>query len=152
MERELWNELRRAGRRGACGTDRRLRAHSNSAVLEVHLWAALHDRPACWACRPGSWPARLRPARLPSPSTLSRRLRSPELAAALASLRVPAPPGAALVIDAKPLPVGEYTKDRDARNGRALLIRPLSNSWPRSPDVLWVRSSWNQGARCGGAG
>lgn len=124
MERELWSEVRRAARAAASGSDSRGRPHPNASILEVHLWAAANNKPAAWACRPGSWPVWERRRRLPSPSTLSRRLRTPELAACLARalglLRVPAPAGAALVIDAKPLPVGEYTKDAGARNGRAL--------------------------------
>ena len=41
------------------------------------IWAALHERPAGWACQRRHWSGtRLRPARLPSGSTVSRRSRA----------------------------------------------------------------------------
>ncbi len=51
---------------------------SDRAILMVVVWAILHDRPMCWACRPEHWPESRRPERLPHPSTVSRRGRRPE--------------------------------------------------------------------------
>ena len=44
-------------------------------LVAVSLWAILHDRPAEWACEEANWATagRLRPWRLPSPATMSRR-------------------------------------------------------------------------------
>src|SRR5262249_21609370 len=43
--------------------------------VAVFLWAARHDRPVAWAGDEGNGDGtRLRPRRLPSPATLSRRL------------------------------------------------------------------------------
>ena len=90
-------------------------------VVTVYLWSVAHDRPACWACDPRHWPPELdRP--LPSQSRLSRRLRTAgvqqllERALAAASDLFPVP----LVkqIDSKPLTVGAYSKDADAKRGR----------------------------------
>jgi hypothetical protein len=89
----------------------------------VLLWAALHDRTRGRACREANWSTTtLRPAALPSESTVGRRLRGPAVACLL---RAPAArprqigdPRLLHVIDAKPLPVGGATKDPDARCGR----------------------------------
>src|SRR6185503_12885545 len=63
----------------------------------------------------------LRPARLPSPATMSRRTRSHAVAAVLRlveeRLRGLRPPALVQVIDGKPLPVGGLSHDPDARNG-----------------------------------
>ena len=81
MEGELWEVLYRittdeGSRRppGRAGAARR-----RAAIVLVLLWAALHDRPVCRACRayagPGC-PSAQRPATLPSAATMSRRLRT----------------------------------------------------------------------------
>jgi Transposase DDE domain len=96
--------------------------YSNRAVLQVSLWAILHDRPACWACRPENWPDCWRPCRLPHPSTLSRRLRQQAVQqlsqrvhhAAVARFTVEK----IALIDGKPLLVSDVSKDWDATNGR----------------------------------
>lgn len=99
--------------------------YSNRNVLLVMLWAVLHDRPVCWACDAVNWPAHRRPARLPHPSTVSRRARTPEMAAfgetAHASLREQLSDGSrTAAIDGKPLLVSDYSRDPDATNGRAM--------------------------------
>ncbi|MFO0798274.1 MAG: hypothetical protein U0804_12420 [Gemmataceae bacterium] len=44
------------------------------AIAAVLLWAAIHDRPVCWACDPRNWSTtRLRPTEIPSAATVSRR-------------------------------------------------------------------------------
>jgi len=62
-------------------------------IVKVHSWSVIHDRPTCWACRKSSRPAHLRKRPLPSPASMSRRLRSPAVVALLDALqrRVPAP-------------------------------------------------------------
>lgn len=90
-------------------------------IVLVYAWAVIHDRPVSWACRRAHWPADLAPARLPSQPTMSRRLRSPRVHWALAlirdRLRGARPPGLVKCLDAKPLPVGHWSKDRSARRG-----------------------------------
>jgi ribosomal protein L34E len=95
-------------------------------LVVVMLWAALHDRPVCWACEPGNWSTtRLRPPRLPSASTMSRRVDRAGLGllwhAVEQRLRELSAQHPALVafLDGKPLTVGGATKDPDARYGRA---------------------------------
>jgi len=92
-------------------------------ILLVSLWAILHDRPACWACCADNWPNQWRPARLPNPSTLSRRLRKEGVEqlrdrlhqAAVASFKIE---DQVAIIDGKPLLVSDVSKDWDAKNGR----------------------------------
>jgi hypothetical protein len=100
------------------------RTYSDREILAVVLWAALHDRPVAWACLPENWPDARRPGQLPHPSTVSRRSRRPEFAAffnaAHKSLRESLGPATvAAVIDGQPLRVSDYSRDPDARNGRA---------------------------------
>jgi len=94
---------------------------SDYTILLVYLWSVLHDRPVCWACDPANWPKEL-DRELPSGTTMSRRLRSlgvlqllERVLRAAADLH-PTPP--VKQIDSKPLTVGAYSKDRDAKRGR----------------------------------
>ena len=94
---------------------------SDCTIVLVYLWSVLHDRPVSWACDRSSWPRELdRP--LPSDTTLSRRLRTLsvlqllERTLAAASDLFPQP--VVKAIDSKPLLVGAYSKDRDAKRGR----------------------------------
>ncbi len=94
---------------------------SDYTIVLVYLWSVLHDRPVCWACDRLNWPRTLERS-LPSDTTMSRRLRSlgvlqllERVLAAVADL-MPTPP--VKLIDSKPLLVGAYSKDRDARRGR----------------------------------
>jgi hypothetical protein len=96
---------------------------SDEDIVKVYYWSAISDRPASWACRKQSWPVHLRKRPLPSPATLSRRLRSPSVLALLDAperrVTAPAGPGLFWMIDGKPLPVGGCSKDRPAGYGRA---------------------------------
>lgn len=92
-------------------------------IVGVYYWSVICDRPTSWACRKEHWPIHLRKRPLPSPATLSRRLRSPSVVSLLQALerRVVAPkqPGLFWMIDGKPLPIGGCSKDRQAGYGRA---------------------------------
>src|SRR5271165_6181743 len=110
MERELWPRLyhlvMEVGQTLRL-TDVTFQPH---IIALVFLWAALHDRPVRWACRERNWATTtLRPATLPSPSTLSRRLRRVDTAMLMRALvqriRQGEDPGLVALIDAKPLPV-----------------------------------------------
>lgn len=92
-------------------------------ILMVFLWSALHDRPRDWACDESNWPDQVLQGRpLPSPSRLSRRLRTVGvlqllervLAAASDAFGVPLVKG----VDSKPMTVGAHSQDRDALRGR----------------------------------
>jgi len=133
MECERWlklyalaSELSRGWRQG--------QRYSVALIVGVFCWAVLHDRPVAWACRGENWSRALKIGRLPAQSTMSRRLRSEPVRRLLQLMerelaQAAAIPAATLelehcemetkVIDAKPLPVGGYSKDSAARWGRA---------------------------------
>ena len=125
MEAKLWSALYRlilslphAGRRPKEQFDDR-------AIVLVLCWAALHQQSRLWACDPQNWPKDFdRP--LPSDSTVSRRARTVgvtqlfarAIARAGSLLDGPAGPPLVKVIDSKPMTVGAYSKDRQAKKGR----------------------------------
>jgi hypothetical protein len=124
MERELFvllmdalRALPEPRRRPPKGTYRDL------DVLAVLIWAALHDRPISWATQRRHWPAHDRTRPLPTSSTMSRRLRTPGLSAALTalilSLRDQGDGQETLVVDGRPLRIAPHSVDPDARFGRA---------------------------------
>jgi len=128
MERELWPRLYRLVL--DVGNDVRVKyvSFQPHAILLVLLWATLHDRPRSWACDPANWSTTpLRPLRIPSGSTLSRRLRRlPEalLMRMLAErVRAVGDPSLIHVLDGKPLPIGGAGTDPDARCGRGAGMR-----------------------------
>lgn len=124
MERELFRSLyERVWSISRGQSDGRL-THPDWKIVMVFLWAVLHDRPVCWACSRAHWPAHAHDLQLPSPSTMSRRLRRPGVTTLIdrveQSLRhsqqSERPIG---LIDSKPLAIGSATKDPDATAGFA---------------------------------
>lgn len=123
MERELWPPLYRLLRDVGKDFEQKYVQHPPWVLVAVLLWAALHDRPIVWACQAEHWSTTdLRPPRLPSPSTLSRRIDSVAvglLCQALEQrLRHSGVPTLVAFVDGKPLPIGGNGKDPDARFGR----------------------------------
>jgi len=92
-------------------------------IVGVYLWAVVHDRPTSWACNARNWPKDLRNQRLPSQSTMSRRMGTTEvqrlMAAMEGSLLRLQGHGWVKVVDGKPLIVGTHSKDPDSEWGRA---------------------------------
>jgi len=123
MEHQLWpllnQELRRLARPYCKGCD-----YSDGTIVRVYYWAVLHDRPTSWACVKRNWPIHERRRPFPSPSTMSRRLRSPSVVALLKALeetvlRPGDTRGWVCAVDGKPLVIGGCSKDRQAGYGRA---------------------------------
>ena len=102
---------------------RRKRCRFNDRIIVmVYLWSVLFDRPVCWACDQDNWFGN-DDFELPSDTTMSRRLRTPSVLqlieralAAGSELFGPAP--LLKQMDSKPMYVGPYTKDKDAKSGR----------------------------------
>jgi hypothetical protein len=124
MERERWLRLYRLAVELSHGwPDGHF--YCAALIVGVYLWAALHDRPVCWACDLVNWPADLRMGKLPPQWTMSRRLHSTAVRDLLKlmedAMRQASDTEASepLVTDGKPLVVGNYSKDRDAKFGRA---------------------------------
>jgi Transposase DDE domain len=123
MERELWPPLYRLLVEIARDFRQKYVQHQPWALVAVMLWAALHDRPVSWACQRRHWSTTtLRPARLPSRSTMSRR--ADRVGVGLfwreleRRLRDRGDPALVAFVDGKPLPIGGDGKDPDARFGR----------------------------------
>lgn len=123
MERELWPLLYRILLRVANDYSQKNVRYQAWTLVAVTLWAALHDRPASWACDPRNWATTsLRPWRIPSASTISRRAhgvavgvfrRAVELA-----IRDGREPALVAFIDGKPLSIPAISGDPDAGFGR----------------------------------
>jgi hypothetical protein len=125
MELEFWTELSAAISAVQGKIKRRRRdKHSTALIVRVHLWAALHDRPICWACDSRSWTPKTRPEDLPDQSTMSRRLRRNDFEPFLQAMyqRLNGAPRDRLVriIDGKPLELSNHSGDPDARWGRGV--------------------------------
>jgi hypothetical protein len=119
MELERWAELSAAISAVAIDVGRRKRdQHSTALIVRVHTWAALHDRPVCWACVPENWTPRTRPEVLPDQSTMSRRTRRADFAQFQERvgrrMNGKAKPGLLKVVDGKPLELPNHSTDRDA--------------------------------------
>jgi hypothetical protein len=152
MEDELWQLLyplivredkRRSRKKKVVFTD--------AWILMVFFWAVLHDRPISWACRAKSWPEEERWRSLPSPSAMSRRMRTVSLLNLLMQLLLALgevqAPSLVRIVDAKPLPVGGFSKDADARWGQAVDAKArgykLFTIWSRQSPVP---EQWRLGA------
>lgn len=123
MERELWPPLYRLLREVGKDFHQKNVTYQPWVLAAVLLWAALHERTLCWACQRRHWSTTtLQPLRLPSSSTLSRRLYSVGtglfLRALEGRLRGAGDPGLVAFLDGKPLPVSRVSKDKDAKVGR----------------------------------
>jgi len=122
MDGQVWLELYRVVTELGKTHDFRRKQYSDARIALVFLWSVHHERPRCWACDPDNWPEDQRWQALPSRRTLGRRLNTVgvqllvEQARSLLRDRLPA--GALKLLDAKPLPVGGCSKDRDAKVGR----------------------------------
>ena len=133
MERELWPPLYHLLREVAKDCSPKYVQHPAWALVAVMLWAALHDRPVSWACQRRHWSTTLlKPRRLPSPSTMSRR--SDRVALGLLwraleqRLRDSGQPALVAFVDGKPLPSGGDSKDPDAHFGRGRAALPRATS------------------------
>jgi hypothetical protein len=151
MERELWPLLYRLLREVAKDFDQKYVHIQPWILVAVMLWAALHDRPVSWACKPRHWSTtRLRPPRLPSPATMSRRVHrvgTGLLWRALEQrLREYGDDRLLSFLDGKPLPISGVSTDAEAGYGRAAggkakgyklhtvwSSRPVPEAWEVAP-------------------
>ena len=96
---------------------------SSADIARVYFWAVRHDRPVYWACQRLNWPPDCCPTRLPTPATMSRRLRRVELRermdTLIARLRQRSRRKLVYYVDGKPLALRDHTRDSDAKKGWA---------------------------------
>lgn len=124
MERELWPVLYHYLQETCRDIRQKYVQIHPWIIVATALWAALHDRPVGWACKPENWSTtQLRPQRIPSEATMSRRVDSVATGVFWRALeeRLRSSNHSALLsfIDGKPLAIGGCSKDPDARYGRA---------------------------------
>lgn len=123
MERELWKKVYPMVIKTANGSSIKRASFDNARIVLTYLWAVLHDRPIFWACQKSNWPIYDRRTALPTPSTMSRRMRTKGfqtlLCAVEHSFTEKMPNHLCRWIDAKPLPIGGSSGDKQAGYGRA---------------------------------
>lgn len=122
MERELWKLLYAiASKLGKRWGDWK---YSTADIVAVYFWCVVHDRPMTWGVVKANWPDDLRPRRLPSQTTMSRRMRRSDTQELLTEieqtwLALAGVQGLLIsMIDGKPLSVSGVSKDADAAYGR----------------------------------
>ena len=122
MEREIWIQVTKLVAKTSGITMNGRFTFSVEQIVLTYFWSVLHDRPISWACRAEHWPNDLRSRALPSAPTMTRRLRTPAVAALLDQLhhrmRSRFHRGWLYVVDGKPLPIGGNSQDPDAGYGR----------------------------------
>jgi hypothetical protein len=124
MEHQLWKVIFALLGELDKSWPKRAGGFSDARIIAVYYWSVLHDRPVCWAVQSCNWPIALRRHRLPSNTTMSRRLRTRSVQRLLGALEdrvVRKSNNGVLVwlIDGKPLPISGVSKDRQAGYGRA---------------------------------
>jgi hypothetical protein len=94
---------------------------SDGLVALIFLYGCLSDRSPRWACDKANWPLWARRVEFPSYSQLMKRLKQPSVARLIGDvdgeLRGALPSGPDKVFDGKPLTVGGFSKDPDAKRG-----------------------------------
>ncbi len=129
MDGELFRQLYRAAGAVASKDVPPRGTHSDFTILLTLLWAAGNEQPVSWACGGGgggrgNWPLwAWRVSRhLPSPSTMSRRPYTRAFQLVLLRfndhLRRELPGSSLKFLDGKPLLVGGFSKDRQAKRGK----------------------------------
>lgn len=124
MDTKVWRVLT-AGVRSA---DRRIPRqgrrprYTDALIVKLYLWSVWYDRPLCWACERDHYNRMFRPRQLPSVSQFTRRVKTARVTRMLQAVneylvRTDVPVGLAF-LDGKPLPIGDYSRDPDARDGR----------------------------------
>lgn len=97
--------------------------YSDVLVVRMYLWSVWHDRPLSWACCRDHYNSLFRPRSLPSVSQFCRRVKTKRFKVIIDAVneRLTQRDEETKVsfFDGKPLPVGENTCDKEAKNGYA---------------------------------
>lgn len=119
--RLVYRSLRRVNRR--IPKEGRLCRYDDMIIVGMFLWATFHDRPLCWAADRSNYSSLFRPRKLPSRSQFGRRIRTTRCQKLIDALNrelsmLEGIPNL-FVMDSRPLRLGSYSRDPDARRGRA---------------------------------
>lgn len=97
--------------------------YSDVLILKMYLWAVWHDRTLSWACSRQHYNGLFRPRKLPSVSQFCRRVKTKcfqdLIEAVNQKLTHRKEKTKISFFDGKPLPIGNYTCDKQAQNGYA---------------------------------
>ena len=96
--------------------------YSDASIAFAHFLAKQQNRSMLWASDQHNWPICYRRVRLPGYSQIMRRLKTASIQALLrrleAEFRAALPDSREKICDGKPLVVGGFSKDHDARTGK----------------------------------
>jgi hypothetical protein len=129
--------------------------YSGRLIVLLYLWSVIRGRPRLWVCDRRNLPKALETADIPSRSQFGRRLGSPQVQAMLTDLEMHlrglAPPSmlGCWLLDAKPLVVSPYSKDKSAKwgwayNGKARGYKVFAMSDLQGRVIAWEAKSMNQ--------
>lgn len=125
MQAQRWNAVYNAVGVVASQLPRGGRRFPDRAIVLVWLWAAFSHKPVVWACARGNWPLwmqRLLP-KVPSPTTMCRRMRRESIAVFMEALfehaQGPVLRTLTLAVDSTALEIRRHSKDPHARYGWA---------------------------------
>lgn len=124
-------------------------------IVLIYLWSVIRNKPLSWACDRRNLPAALADGPTPERSQFGRRLRSIALARMLDELELHLRKGGdtrllgCWKIDAKPLVVSPYSKDKAARwgwayNGKARGYKLFAITDPDDNIVAWDIDAMNR--------
>ena len=123
MENELWRKVYPIVHRLGNNKRPKRAIYTNTDIILTYLWAVLHDRPTCWACRKRNWPVYYRRRHLPDPSTMCRRMRTKDIQKLLRDIEKKLigqlPRNLCRWIDAKGLQISNSSTDKQAGYGYA---------------------------------
>lgn len=122
MDRQQWMILRGLVRRTVKVVGESPRTvFSDQLILAMYFWSVAHDRPLCWACDRANYHSVFRPRQLPSVSQFCRRVKTDRFQRQLQHLHDTLSDqrelGTLNFFDGKPLVVGEYSRDPEAKIG-----------------------------------
>lgn len=122
MDDELFNLLYRLVTQMSASRRKYLQ-YSNARIMLLYFWAVIRNKPVSWVCQRRNLPKTIDWGNIPSPSTVSRRLRTEAVIQLFDRIEdqvrdlVSTAMVGCWLIDAKPLPISPYTKDKQAKRG-----------------------------------
>lgn len=154
MEAELWKQVYKLVTKMAKGKTIKRATYTDGDIILTYMWAVLHDRPIYWACKKNSWPIYYRRRPPPNPSTMTRRLRRVSLQRLLCDIEKSLvnrfSRSVCRFIDAKPLPIGGSSKDKQSAFGfgtssiaKGYKLYAIADN--NQGFVCWTIRSMNQG-------
>ena len=118
--RKVYTTVRSVNR--SVAKEGRSKRFSDVQIVGMYLWSVWHDRPLCWACDRAHYNTLFRPKALPSVSQFCKRIKSARCEKLLTKVYERLARANTRTfrcfLDARPLPVGSCSKDREAKAGR----------------------------------